>query len=671
MKNRTTLNMKKAIILAVSFLLMQSMHAQFAYNYIKAADDYFKKGDFFSAAQYYERALDQRPGKMDKVDPYKIEALSKEKKAVVTSNRNEVVYKTAESYRMVNNYLKAEPYYQQAAEADAATYPYARYWLGKSLRYNSKFSEAETAFTTFLQQYTTADNFTEDANKEIANLQFIQRELKKDTSLFTVQKISADAFTNGADYAPTLLNKTTLVFTSTRADEKATKNTPHLNRLFQGSASNGATTAATKIAVPQTTDTHQGVASFTPDGTKMYLTRWTGLNGKNTASIFVSVKDGEAWSEPTPLQGDVNVAGYSSQQPFVTDDGKHLLYASNKPGGLGNFDLYVLPLDGSVSKNLGDIINTKEDDQAPYYFPASNALIFSSKGRVGMGGFDFYQAKGDLNTLTTPINLGYPVNSVKDDIYLLSTAEKYMLDNIFFSSDRFSPCCLEMFTLNKKRMKKVISGVVIDCKTQEPIQGAAVVVTDINNGQVGSLTTTSTGRYEITLEDYQPLKATATAEGFEAPVSLNFNAPSNEEINTLENPALCLVKMVPIVPYEVEKPVLMNNIFYEFDKYVLLPTSYPKLNELVDLLKKFPTSAVEIGAHTDALGDDAYNMNLSELRSKSVVEYLVSQGIEATRLSSKGYGETVPVAPNKKENGRDNPEGRAKNRRVEFKVLHY
>lgn len=666
--------MKKALVLAGCMLFIHSVQAQFAYNYLKAADEYFQKGDYYSAAQYYERALTQRPSKTDKVDPYKIEPLTQEKKAAVTGSRAEILYKTAESFRLINNYPKAEPYYGEAAEIASQTFPLARYWYGKSLRFNSKFAEAEAALTRFLQENTTGGDEAEDAKREIANLQFIQQELRKDTTMFALQKISADAFTSGADYAPTLMNNGTIVFTSTRADDKASNKKTHLNRLFQGAAGNSVTFAATKVEIPQATDMHQGVAAFAPDGNTMYLTRWTGLDGKNTASLYVSTKAGDAWSEPTPLKGDVNVDGFSSQEPFVSPDGQYLYYSSNKPGGLGKFDLYVIPVagtgNGGVSSNLGEAINSAGDDRAPYYHAPSRSIVFASNGRVGMGGMDFFQSKGTVGSWSNPVNLGYPVNSVKDDIYLVSTANKYLLDNIYFSSDRSSPCCLEMYSLAKARPKRLISGMVVDCKTNMPISGATVVVMDtISNQQVANLTTSTTGRYELTLDDYQPLRVTASAQGYEGQRSLHFNTPANEEVNTLDNPTICL--NMPEVPIVVNKPVLMDSIYFEFDKHRLLPSSYPRLDELVALLRQYPTAAVEIGAHTDALGDDNYNMRLSELRAKSVVDYLISKGIEAGRLQPKGYGESMPIAPNRTEDGRDNPQGRAKNRRVELKVLHY
>jgi OmpA-OmpF porin, OOP family len=674
MTKHIIIRMKKATLIAGLTMVVLGANAQFAYNYLKAGDEYFRKGDYFSAAQYYEKALTSKGGsKTDKVDPYKIESLSTNKKATAVSNHDEVVYKTAESYRLINNYIKAEPYYMEASQKPAQ-FPLALYWYAKSLRYNSKFPEAESAFSQFLQEYAAGDEKVDDAKKEIANLQFIQKELKKDTSLFKVTKISADAFTNGADYAPAMMGGNTLVFTSTRADDLGGKK-QHINKLYQ-SAATTATTSATLLDVPQAPDVHQGVASFSPDGSMMYLTKWSTNEGKKTASVYFSKKTSGKWTEPALLKGDVNMEGYSSQQPFVAPDGTHLIYSSNKPGGLGKFDLWMTTVDADgnagASVNLGNTINTREDEQAPYYFGTANSLVYSSNGMVGMGGFDFYQAKGDLNSWATPVNLGYPINSVKDDIYLVSAANKYMLDNIYFSSDRYSQCCLEMFALSKTRLMKQISGLVVDCKTGEAIPNATVTIIDtINSVTVATKTTSTQGAYDLTLEEFQPLKVTAQAEGYTGTSSIQMNVPTNEETVKLGNPSICLTKPEIVKPFEENVPVVLHNIFFEFDKYKLDPRSYPALDDLVTSLKGNPTMVIEVSAHTDALGDDAYNMQLSELRAKSVVEYLLSKGIEASRIETKGYGETMPVAPNKKPNGKDNPEGRAKNRRVEFKVLHY
>ena len=678
MKNIITRYTKRTTILAIAILVGCGVNAQFAQNYLRAADDYFKKGDYYSAAQYYEKALQSKgKSKTDKFDPYKVESLTQKKANVPVSSHEQAIYRTAESYRMINNYPKAEPYYQQAAET--GKFPLARYYYGKSLRYNSKFEDAEKEFTKFLQEEGNASEYMDDSRKEIANLQFIQKEMKKDIGLFTVNKISAEAYTNGADYAPAIVGKSTLVFTSTRLDDKSgdKKNAKNINHLYKGAVANDVTMNAEKLMIPQGMDMHQGVASFSPNGNHAYLTRWSMVDGKKQASVYHSMKTGDTWSEPSLVGGDLNAEGFSSQEPFVSADGKHLLYASDKPGGLGKFDLWMAGLDDmgnpGSSTNLGATINTTDDERAPYYHASNATLIFSTNGRVGMGGFDFFQSKSNnLSSFEAPVNLGYPVNSVKDDIYMASTGDKRMLDNVFFSSDRNSPCCLEMYTLNLKHIQKIISGLVVDCATGEPINGASVAITDpANNSTISSQSTNMAGQYSITLDEYQPLQVTAKADGYEGQKSLAFNSPANMADNKLTNPSICLAKPVVTEPIVVMTPVVMNDIFFEFDKYVLKPGAIPALDSLVAFMERYPNMEVEISAHTDALGDDSYNQSLSELRAKSVIEYLTSKGVVESRLQSKGYGETQPVAPNTKPNGKDDPEGRAKNRRVEFKILHY
>ncbi len=164
--------------------------------------------------------------------------------------------------------------------------------------------------------------------------------------------------------------------------------------------------------------------------------------------------DEAGWSEPVPADAVINAEGANAQQPFVMPDGKYLLYASDKPGGYGGFDLYAAELgpDGKPKRsfNLGSTINTSGDEQAPYYHAASGTLVFSSNARIGMGGFDFYYSKGTIDKWEEPVNFGYPVNSVKDDIYFVSRGgAKNILEDVFLSSDRMAECCLEMFYLKK------------------------------------------------------------------------------------------------------------------------------------------------------------------------------------------------------------------------------
>lgn len=642
-----------------------SVTAQGNSNFLKAAEDFYSKGDYYSAAKYYEKYLTAKPDKSASgFNPYVVQTRNMAATTTKPMGKNQVTYKIAECYRLLNNPVKAEPYYKESAQQPEA-FPLAQYYYAKSLKANSKFEEAEAEFNAFIA--SSADEAMKaDAQKELQNLSFIKEQLKKrDLKYYTINKLGANINPHGANYAP-VLQGSTLIFTSTRADSMAKD--PHLNRLYWTSVDDNAS-APEKINIYQESNMHQGVSALTPDGNTMFLTKWLNNDAKKLARIYVSRKEGDKWSDPVAVAGDINAEGYSSQQPSVSPDGKYLYYSSNKPGTTGGFDIWMASLDGSnvgASSNAGSTINTKDDEQAPYFWGKGSSLIFSSNGRVGMGGFDFFQSNWSNGAWQQPVNLGYPMNSVKDDLYLVSTGTREITDNVYLSSDRASECCLELFALNKIRPKRTILGAIVDCDDNTPLADVTVAFIDANGNTVSTKRTDANGKYDLILDDYQPLRAVATKEGYHSK-ELSFNAPADEFDESMTNPDLCLNKIV--IPPQVDKPIVLENVYYDFDKATLKPESFPSLDSLVALLNFYPKMVIEIGAHTDSKGSDEYNMDLSTRRAKSVVDYLISKGIDASRLQSKGYGETMPVAPNTLDNGKDNPEGRAKNRRTEFKVI--
>lgn len=660
--------------LALAFCMILATvaaHSQTSNDYLKAAEDFFSKGDYYSAARYYERVL---TGKIDtsgaQFNPYVGQRQTAVKpKAPTGSSRHQVVYKVAESYRLLNNPVKSEPYYQEAVSF-GPEYPLARYYYAKSLKANSKFEDAEKEFTQFISE-TTDEQAKADAQKELQNLAFINAQMKKrDLKYYTVNKLSGNINPHGANYAPALLDKSTLIFTSTRKDSND-KKAPYINRLYWTTIDDNGTNVQL-VNMKQENDNHQGVSTFTPDGNMMFLTKWSGKSTSKIAQIYQSSKNGSKWSEPVLVSGDINTAGYSSQEPSVSADGRYLFYSSNKPGGAGKFDIWVAPIENGTigaSMNIGAPVNTADDERAPYYYQQGQSLIFSTDGRTGMGGFDFFQAKGTVGAWQTPVNLGYPVNSIKNDMYLVSTGEKDILDNVYLSSDRSSECCLEMFALNKVRPKRTIFGAIVDCADNAPLANVTVNFVDAKGTTISTKTTDANGKYDLILDDYQPLRAVASLEGYHSK-EFSFNAPADDFDETMTNPNLCLDK-IPPPPIEVNKPIVLENVYYDFNKATLKPESFPSLDSLVSLLNFYPKMVIEVSAHTDNLGSDQYNMTLSEKRAKSVMDYLINKGIDPARLQSKGYGETMPVAPNTLPNGKDNPEGRAKNRRTEFKVLSY
>ncbi len=581
--------MKKVFYILI--LIPGFIKAQFVTDYLKAADSYYKKGDYYSAAQYYEKYLESKgtKAKPEDYNPYNVKPAPGVKSAVPGTQL--AVYNLAESYRQLNYPVKAVAYYEQALSYKNSALPLALYYYAATLRALANYEGAERAFQQFLDEYKTDDAYANSAKSEVLNLHFIREQLNRsDLKLYSEEKQGQQINAGGANYSPVWVNNNTLLFTSTRS-EGDPKGKPFLNRLYEAVYENGEVKSVNKIEIPQGAGIHQGVAGISPNGNTLFLTRWSLVAGKKTAAIYTSKKLDSGWAEPVLFDALVNTPGYNAQQPFVMADGKTLLFSSDRPGGSGGFDLWYATLDanGKPEKavNLGAAINTINDEQAPYYHDASGTLVFSCNGRTGMGGFDFFFSKGTLESWAMPENFGYPVNSVKDDIYFTSRGSaKNILEDVLLSSDRSAECCLELFNLKRKE-------------------------------------------------------------------------------DSIPKPVTELVKEEP----KVESVIVLENVYYDFDRSTLREESYPALDKLVGLLNEFSTMVIEIRAHTDNKGDDKYNMNLSDARAKVVVEYLVSKGINKDRLQSKGYGASLPVAPNTHEDGSDDPEGRQKNRRTEFKVL--
>lgn len=585
--------MKKILVILVLVSCFIEGRAQFVTDYLKAADTYYRKGDYYSAALYYEKYLGakQTKAKPEDYNPYNVKPAAGGKSAV--PNAQLAVYNLAESYRQLNYPVKAVTYYEKAIAYKNSQLPLAQYYYASTLRALGKYGEAERAFQQFLDEYKTDDVYANSAKSEVLNLHFIREQLSRDDlKLYKEEKQGTQLNPMGANYSPVWLSANTLLFTSTRT-EGDSANKPFLNRLYIASYENSEVKSINKIEMPQGTAIHQGVASITPDGKTLFLTRWSLAGGKKTSAIYISKKLDNGWSEPVLFDTVVNTPGYNAQQPFVMQDGKTLLFASDKPGGIGGFDLWYATLDASgkpeKAVNLGATINTLNDEQAPYYHDSTGTLVFSCNGRIGMGGFDFFFSKGTLDAWATPENFGYPVNSIKDDLYFTSRGSaKSILDDVLLSSDRSADCCLELFTLKKERLPDPVPPPVVDIVKEEP---------------------------------------------------------------------------------KVETVIVLNNVYYDFDKSTLRQESFPALDKLVALLNQYPAMVIEIRSHTDTMGDDKYNMTLSDARAQVVVNYLISKGIDKVRLQSKGYGASMPVAPNKHEDGSDDAEGRQKNRRTEFKVL--
>lgn len=667
--NVCNMYMKRISLIFSLLICFGFTKAQVANEYLAAADKYFVKKDYYSAAQYYEKYMS--PPKTKAVQtafsPYAVSANANKKIKIISNSKEKVIYNLAECYRNLHYHDKAATYYQQATGFDKAAFPLAGFHYATTLRALAKYDEATAAFLAFKEGYPLKDQYTNAADLEIQNLRFIKQQMsRKSIHAYIVQKNSG-LNAEGGSYAPVWMDEKTLWFTSTRP-QGAESNNNNNNRIYQADYSSGTTGAISITNIPQPSELQQGVVSPSPFGNTLYLTRWDKTKVKRTAAIFVSKKVNGNWAEPTIVTA-LEAAGSNTQQPFVMPDGKNILFSSDRAGGLGGFDLWMSPIDemGNVGApvNMGAGINTSFDEQAPSYHAASKTLVFSTNGRVGMGGYDFFYCKGTLENFSEPKNFGYPVNSPKDELFFTSKGPaRNILEDVIFSSDRDAACCLELFSLNRAKPMKEISGLVLACSNSQPMANVKVVITDTINDKIISETTTdASGRYSFTVEEFLPVKALASDSGY-FNNSVTYTGPEDKEEDKFSGPDLCLT----LIP-KPEEAVKVDNVYYDFNKATLQKTSFASLDKLVILLNENPDLQIELNSHTDSKGDDAYNQRLSDARAKTVVKYLIKKGINKTRLMSKGYGETVPVADNTNTDGTDNPEGRQQNRRTEFKVL--
>ncbi|RAJ01680.1 WD40 repeat protein [Chitinophaga skermanii] len=662
--------MKKFTLLWICTLvgIVNSLQAQYVVDYKRTADVYFEAKDFYSAAQYYNKAMTKFDTKTGTFIPYVVEKSSK-KEQKKNKDYEEVKYRLAESYRNYYDYASAEKWYASIiADNPAETttlFPLVRYWDGVCLRALGRYEEALTQFQQFKASYKGYDDYSAKTLIEIATCEFAVEEMKK-IPRYTVTKLAGSVNQGGANYAAALPDQTSMIFTSSRPDSGALdkKGNPYVNKLYFAKGGDANFNVQQKLDIPLEKGVDMGVSSITPDGNTMFLTKWTTKNGQKNSSIYMSTKSGSVWSEPKKLSANVNAEGYSSKAPSVTPDGKYLLFSSNRPGGMGKYDIWYCQLQNGTPNaptNFGNIINSKDDEDAPFYDTKNEVLLWSTNGRIGFGGMDFFIAQGNFGNWQTPTNLGWPMNSPKDDIYFTSSNKDVSLQGGYFSSDRESVCCLELFKM--KKLAKMMTGSVLDCDSQAPLTGAKITLIDPSGNKIlKQITLNETGRYYFEVDPQRDYKIVAEKENYFSKV-LTANTESLLASDTLFNPSLCLQR------YEVGKPIILKDIYYDYDKATLRPQSLVVLDTLYNILVDNPEIEIELSAHTDSKGTDAYNFKLSDARAQSCVDYLVSKGISRSRIIAHGYGETKPIAPNTLPNGKDNPDGRQLNRRTEFKVL--
>ena len=418
------------------------------------------------------------------------------------------------------------------------------------------------------------------------------------------------------------------------------------------------------LGTPVNTAGNEGALSLSPDGRYIFFAGCDRTDSYGRCDLYVSNRDGNQWGTPVNLGSMVNSAAWESQ-PSVSSDGKTLFFASNRPGGYGQTDLWFSTInnDGTFCApvNLGKTINTEGSEMAPFIHPDGKTLYFSSDGHLGMGGKDlFYTRKFNDTLWSTPVNLGYPINTYADEMTLVVGPEGTIA---YFSSDklgglgRYDIYSFALYDEAQPSPVTYLQGKVYDAETKTPLK-AYFTLTDLQSGEerIASYSDARTGEFLVCLPAGNDYLLAARREGY-LYYSDQFFLKANHLTLTP------FIKDVPLFPVRSGESFVTRNIFFDTDKYLIKPESNPELQLVSELLTRNPEISLEIIGHTDNTGERQHNKILSENRAQAVYHRLIEMGIAASRLSYKGMGSTNPVSAN------DTPEGRAKNRRTEF-VIH-
>lgn len=598
-------------ILILAIVALQMLVSCGADSYVRKGDKALALGEYYVAAEHYRKAYSKTP-------------------ASERDLRGERALKLAKSYERFNSNLKAVAAYRNAVRYNKASAEDSLQ-LAHLLLKNGDYKGAEAIFTAL--QQSLPDNIL-----VINGLQSARNapQWKKDGSNYTVKKV--DIFNSRrADYSPCLGGEDSdiLYFTSTRNDAMGDElngitGMKSADIFFSEKDDKGKWSKPEAIGTGLNTEFDEGACYITPDGSKMFLTQCTtDPSYPRYAKIVTSNRADALWGAPTDFSLTRDTLS-AFAHPAISPDGEWLYFVSDMPGGKGGLDIWRTRITESGAmgvENLGEPINTPGNEMFPTFRPNGD-LYFSSDGHPGMGGLDIYIAiigDDDRYHISHP---GYPLNSQGDDFGMTFEGQ---FNRGFFSSNRGDGRGNDhIYSFENPEVIQLIKGWVYEQEGYELRNADVRIVGD--DGTNERLTVKSDGSFEYVGQPGVEYIILATCPGF-----LNHK----EEIKIPQS-KVSETYTLQFALASISAPVLIDNIFFEFDKATLLATSAKALDSLVMLLNDNPNVTIELAAHTDYKGSDTYNKRLSQRRAEEVVKYLIKKGIAADRLTPVGYGEEKP-----------------------------
>ena len=582
---------------------------------LSVADEQMARGEYYDASRTYRKVYN----KLTKKEERKL--------------RGEVAYKMAECHRRLSQSARASAAYQNAVR-----YGYEdtllQLHLAESLHAEGRYQQAIAAYEEYLK-------LRPDDKKALNGLAGAKIGAERGPRTRYVVRQPKLFNSRRSDYAPMYYDKSYDRIYYTTTNEKVTgTHRSEINGMKKSDIWTASKNERGEWQRPEpvegelNSEVEEGIVSFSPDGATMYLTKARREPNANTGvEIYTSQRSDAAWSKPVKFEITADTIS-SYGHPAVSPDGQWLYFSSDMPGGQGGKDIWRINLVDKIGslENLGEWINTPGDEVFPYV-RTDSLLYFASDGHPGLGGLDLFCARLTPSGGWSVTNMGSPVNSASDD-FGITFGEG---ESGFFSSNRGDQRGYDhIYSFELPELKILISGWVLD-RDEEPVPNAVIRIVG-NDGSNQKQVARADGSFSFPLDRGVSYVMLAGAKGY-----LNSKREFTSDI--AEEDA---EYGVDFILSSITKPVVIDNIFYDFDRATLRPESKAALDEMAQVLRDNPNVTIEMASHTDRKGTDEYNINLSSRRARSVIDYLISVGISPDRLQSQGYGESRPKKITKK-----------------------
>ncbi|MCF8351278.1 MAG: OmpA family protein [Bacteroidales bacterium] len=608
-------------------------------------------------------------------------------------------YSIGKCYLHTKQKPKAIPYLEKAMKLDPDVAANLQYLLAMGYHYNYEFDKAIDHYNKYRHSLTPYEltEYGAAVEKRIMECEDARDIVRNPVWIFK-DNLGNIVNSKYPEYSPIVnADETVLMFTSCRDVTTGGDIDEDYNVYYEDiyiTRKDGEVwTRPFNPGKPFNDDSHDAIVGLSTDASHVLIYK----GEKNGGDIYIcQIEDGE-WQRPATLPKEINTKYHETGACF-SPDMQTLYFVSDKEGGYGGSDIYYCHVDPDSKPhrlkfedpmNMGSAINTPYDEEAVFMQADGKTIYFSSKGHKTMGGYDIFKSEFKNGKWTEPVNIGHPINTPDDDVFFsvnitgkhgyyasfeqdgYGGQDLYMVtflgpekplihhsdyEYLAFEVKPVDETLLEEEVEVKDFAMVTVRGTVMDQVTHSPLGVIMEIIDNESNRVIASFESNErTGEYLVSLPSGKSYGLAVKAKEYLFH-SENFDIPPVTEFREMK-------KDIYLKKVEIGSKIILQNIFFEFNEAKLQPESMPELERLVKLMKDVPTLKIEISGHTDNVGSELYNQELSEKRAKAVVDYLVAKGVDRNRLTYKGYGLTQPIASNETE------EGRAMNRRTEFKVI--